>query len=214
MRSNLMAAMGLGKMNPQGSQSAKRRSTRNSNVNNNSELFDDTESSVPFIDFLGAAKVQAAARGNDNNNAVASQDASQNPQAPSPKRVRSRKSMAPPTVPRASGGRTTRSSTQGVGGGRGSVVQRQPLRAVDGNVSPSKSGTAAAAAAAGSQKGGVSFKGFGGESFDESEVHGGGEGFEDTTTFDGSEVFTSTPGITLGGRGGGEGLPDDDTEMV
>jgi hypothetical protein len=71
------------------------------------------------------------------------------------------------------------------------------LRTVDGNVSPSKS------------QGGGGFKGFG----DESEVQGGG-GFEDTTTFDGSEVFTSTPGITLGGRGGGEGLPDDDTEMV
>jgi hypothetical protein len=209
MRSNLMAAMGLGKMNPQGSQSAKRRSTRNSNVNNNnSEFFDETDSSVPFIDFLGAAKVQAQAAA-----AATQQDASQNPQAPSPKRARSRKSMAPPTVPRASGGRATRSSTQGFGaGGRGSAVKRQPLRAVDGNVSPSKSGTAAAAA--GSQKGGVSFKGFGGESFDESEVHGGGEGFEDTTTFDGSEIFTSTPGITLGGHGGGEGLPDDDTEMV
>jgi hypothetical protein len=66
--------------------------------------------------------------------------------------------------------------------------------AVDGNVSPSKSV--------------VGFKGF-----DESEVNGGG--FEDTTIFDGSEVFTSTPGI-MGGNsmGGGEGLPDDDTEMV
>jgi hypothetical protein len=163
---------------------------------NNSDVFDETDSSVPFIDFLGAAKVQAAARGNDNN-AVATQDGSQNLLAPSPKRARSRKSMAPPTVPRASGGRATRSSTQGVAGGRGSAVQRQPLRTVDGNVSPSKS------------QGGGGFKGFG----DESEVQGGG-GFEDTTTFDGSEVFTSTPGITLGGRGGGEGLPDDDTEMV
>ena len=191
MRSNLMAAMGLGKMNPQGRQSAKRRSTRNINVNN-SDVFDDTDSSVPFIDFLGAAKVQAAARGNDNN-AVATQDGSQNLLGPSPKRARSRKSMAPPTVPRASGGRATRSSTQGCG----SAVQRQPLRAVDGNVSPSKS------------QGGGGFKGF----EDESEVQGGG-GFEDTTTFDGSEVFTSTPGISLGGRGGGEGLPDDDTELV
>jgi hypothetical protein len=195
MRSNLMAAMGLGKMNPQGSQSAKRRSTRNSNVNNNnSEFFDETDSSVPFIDFLGAAKVQAQAAA-----AATQQDASQNSQAPSPKRARSRKSMAPPTVPRASGGRTTRSSTQGFGaGGRGSAVKRQPLRAVDGNVSPSKS-----------QAGGGGFKGFD----DESEINGGG-GFEDTTTFDGSEVFTSTPGIALGGHGGGEGLPDDDTEMV
>jgi hypothetical protein len=200
MRSNLMAAMGLGKMNPQGSQSAKkRRSTRNSNVNN-SEFFDDTESSVPFIDFLGAAKVQAAAaaatqRGNGDNFAAATQDGSQMPLAPSPKRARSRKSMAPPlTVPRASAGRATRSSTQGGGGGgKGSAVKRQPLRAVDGNVSPSKSV--------------VGFKGF-----DESEIDGGG--FEDTTTFDGSEVFTSTPGIKLGGRGGVEGLPDDDTEMV
>jgi hypothetical protein len=199
MRSNLMAAMGLGKMNPQGSQSArKRRSTRNSNMNNNSEFFDETESSVPFIDFLGAAKVQAAAaatqRGNSDKVVAASQDGSQMQLAPSPKRARSRKSMAPPpTVPRASAGRATRSSTQGVGG-RGSAVKRQPLRAVDGNVSPSKSV--------------VGFKGF-----DESEVNGGG--FEDTTIFDGSEVFTSTPGI-MGGNsmGGGEGLPDDDTEMV
>jgi hypothetical protein len=201
MRSNLMAAMGLGKMNPQGSQSAKkRRSTRNSNMNN-SEFFDETESSVPFIDFLGAAKVQAAGaaatqRGNSDNAAVATQDGSQMPLAASPKRARSRKSMAPPTVPRTSAGRTTRSSTQGGGGGgRGSAGKRQPLRVVDGNVSPSKSV--------------VGFKGF-----DESEVNGGG--FEDTTTFDGSEVFTSTPGIKLGGNGngGGEGLPDDDTEMV
>ena len=195
MRSNLMAAMGLGKMNPQGSQSAKkRRSTRNSNINN-SDVFDDTESSVPFIDFLGAAKVQAAAaaaaiqRANGDNIA-ATQDGSQNLLAPSPKRARSRKSMAPPTVPRANAGRATRTSTQG-GGGRGSAVKRQPLRAVDGNVSPSKSMSAG-------------FKG----SNDEGESHHGG--FEDTTTFDGSEVFTSTPGI----MGGGEGLPDDDTEMV
>jgi len=209
MRSNLMAAMGLGK---QGSQSAKRRSTRNSNVNN-SDVFDETDSSVPFIDFLGAAKVQAAAaatqRGNDINHPVATQDGSQNPRAPSPKRARSRKSMAPPTVPRASGGRATRSSTQGVAGGRGSVVQRQPLRTVDGNVSPSKSGSQKRSA---SDAGGGSFKAIDDESFDEGEAHHGG--FEDTTTFDGSEVFTSTPGITLGGRGSGEGLPDDDTEMV
>ena len=98
--------------------------------------------------------------------------------------------MAPPAVPRASAGRATRSSTQG-GGGRGSAVKRQPLRTVDGNVSPSKSMSAG-------------FKGFD----DEGESQHGG--FEDTTTFDGSEVFTSTPGIV----GGGEGLPDDDTEMV
>lgn len=198
MRSNLMAAMGLGKMNPQGSQSAKkRRSTRNSNINK-SDVFDDTESSVPFIDFLGAAKVQAAAaaaatqRANDDNGA-ATQDGSQNLLAPSPKRARSRKSMAPPAVPRASAGRATRSSTQG-GGGRGSAVKRQPLRTVDGNVSPSKSMSAG---------GGGGFKGFD----DEVESQ---HGFEDTTTFDGSEVFTSTPGI----MGGEEGLPDDDTEMV
>lgn len=163
---------------------------------------------MPFIDFLGAAKVQAAAA------AATQQDASQNLLAPSPKRARSRKSMAPPTVPRASGGRATRSSTQGVGvgvSGKGSAIKRQPLRTVDRNVSPSKSGTAAAAA--GSQKGGVSFKGFDSDSFDEGDGQHGG-GFEDTTTFDGSEVFTSTPGIALGGHGGGEGLPDDDTEMV
>ena len=195
MRSNLMAAMGLGKMNPQGSQSAKkRRSTRNSNINN-SDVFDDTESSVPFIDFLGAAKVQAAAAAAatqhaNGDNIAATQEGSQNLLAPSPKRARSRKSMAPPTVPRASAGRATRSSTQG-GGGRESAVKRQPLRAVDGNVSPSKSMSAG-------------FKGF------DDEVEGQHGGFEDTTTFDGSEVFTSTPGI----MGGEEGLPDDDTEMV
>jgi len=142
---------------------------------------------VPFIDFLGAAKAQAQA-------AATQQDASQNHLAPSPKRARSRKSMAPPTVPRASGGRATRSSTQGVAGGWASASKRQPLRAVDANVSPSKN-----------QAGG--FKGFD----EDSELHGG---FEDTTTFDGSEVFTSTPGIALGGNGNGEGLPDDDTEMV
>ena len=198
MRSNLMAAMGLGKMNPQGSQSAKkRRSTRNSNINN-SDVFDDTESSVPFIDFLGAAKVQAAAAAAatqhaNGDNIAATQEGSQNLLAPSPKRARSRKSMAPPTVPRASAGRATRSSTQG-GGGRESAVKRQPLRAVDGNVSPSKSMSAG---------GGGGFKGFD----DEVESQ---HGFEDTTTFDGSEVFTSTPGI----MGGGEGLPNDDTEMV
>jgi hypothetical protein len=71
------------------------------------------------------------------------------------------------------------------------------LRAVDGNVSPSKS-----------MSGGGGFKGFD----DEGESQHG-VGFEDTTTFDGSEVFTSTPGIA-GGRGDGEVLPDDDTEMV
>jgi hypothetical protein len=194
MRSNLMAAMGLGKMNPQGSQSAKkRRSTRNSNINN-SDVFDDTESSVPFIDFLGAAKIQVAAAATqraNGDNIAATQDGSQNLLAPSPKRARSRKSMAPPTVPRASGGRATRSSTQGGAGVRGSAVKRQPLRTVDGNVSPSKSMSAG-------------FKGVD----DEGESQHGG--FEDTTTFDGSEVFTSTPGI----MGGGEGLPDDDTEMV
>jgi len=191
MRSNLMAAMGLGKMN-QGSQSAKRRSTRNINQ---SELFDDTESSVPFIDLLGAAKTPLATQYGNNHNNATTQDGSQNLLAPSPKRARSRKSMAPPTVPRASAGRTTRNSTQS---GRDSAVKRQPLRAVDGNVSPSKS-----VAARGS------FKGFDEEG---GEGHHRG-GFDDTTTFDGSEVFTSTPGIA-GGHGDREVLPDDDTEMV
>lgn len=121
MRSNLMAAMGLGKMG-QSSQSTKTRSTRS--AVNQSELFDDTESSVPFIDILGAAKTQH----------TATQDSQL---APSPKRARSRKSgasMAPPTQPRASTvERATRSSTQGR-----SAVRRRPLAAIDGNLSPSK----------------------------------------------------------------------------
>jgi len=158
---------------------------------NQSELFDDTESSVPFIDLLGAAKTPAATQHGNN---ASTQDGSQNLLAPSPKRARSRKSMAPPTVPRASAGRTTRNSTQG---GRGGAVKRQPLRAVDGNVSPSKSGVVR----------GTSFKGLD----EEGDGHAGG--FEDTTTFDGSEVFTSTPGIA-GGHGDREVLPDDDTEMI
>lgn len=122
MRSNLMAAMGLGKT--QGSQSAKRRSTRS--AVNQSELFDATESSVPFIDILGAAKASTT-----------QQSATQDSQiAPSPKRARSRKSMGPPTQPRVSAaGRATRSSTQDR-----RASKRQPLLAISANLSPSKSG--------------------------------------------------------------------------
>jgi hypothetical protein len=111
MRSNLMAAMGLGKMNPQGSQSAKRRSARQSDFPDNSAL---TESSIPFIDILGAACLSTTQKS-------APQD------APSPKRARSRKSMASRV---STTGRAPRSSTQS---------KRLPLVAVDGNVSPSKS---------------------------------------------------------------------------
>jgi hypothetical protein len=124
MRSNLMAAMGLGKM--QGSQSAKRRSTRS--AANHSELFDNTESSVPFIDILGAARASATQHNATQDSQI----------APSPKRARSRKSvvsMAPPTQPRPStAGRATRSSTQGR-----SATKRLPLLTISGNVSPSKS---------------------------------------------------------------------------
>ena len=74
MRSNLMAAMGLGKM--QGSQSAERRSTRS--AANHSELFDNTESSVPFIDILGAARASATQQNATQDNQL----------APSPKRAR------------------------------------------------------------------------------------------------------------------------------
>ena len=171
MRSNLMAAMGLGKT--QGSQSAKRRSTRSGA--NHSELFDATESSVPFIDILGEAKASAT-----------QQTAMQDSQiAPSPKRARSRKSMAPPTQPRVStAGRATRSSTQGR-----SASKRQPLIAISANLSPSKSGNKTPSQSV--------MKGF--------EV-----GFDDTT-FDGSEVFASTPGLK---RRDAEALPDDDTEMI
>lgn len=129
MRSNLMAAMGLGKMNPQGSQSPKRRSTRSGG--NQSELFDDTESSVPFIDILGAAAKASATQQN------ATQDSQM---APSPKRARPRKSgasMPPPAQSRVStNSRAMRSSTQGR-----STVKRQPLQAISGNVSPSKHGS-------------------------------------------------------------------------
>jgi len=175
MRSNLMAAMGLGKM--QGSQSAKRRSTRS--VANHSELFDNTESSVPFIDILGAARASAI-----------QQNATQDSQlAPSPKRARSRKSvasMAPPTQPRVStAGRATRSSTQGR-----SATKRLPLLAISGNVSPSKS--------VNKTPGSSAMKAF--------------DGAFDDTTFDGSEVFASTPGMK--GRDQSELLPDDDTEMA
>jgi hypothetical protein len=172
MRSNLMAAMGLGKM-PQGSQSAKRRSTRSGA--NQSDFFDNTESSVPNIDILGAARTTAT-----------QQSATQESQtAPSPKRARSRKSvasMAPPPQPRIAG-RTTRTSTQGR-----SATQRQPLLAISGNSSPSKSANKTPRSSA--------MKGFNGD-------------FDDTT-FDGSEVFASTPGMK--GRDA-EVLPEDDTEM-
>jgi hypothetical protein len=176
MRSNLMAAMGLGKM-PQGSQSAKRRSTRS--AANQSDFFDNTESSVPFIDILGAAKTTTT-----------QQSATQESQiAPSPKRARSRKSvasMAPPTQPRVStAGRPTRSSTQGR-----SATKRQPLLAISGNLSPSKSANKTPCSSA--------MKGF--------------DGAFDDTTFDGSEVFASTPGMGMKGRDA-EVLPEDDTEM-
>lgn len=172
MRSNLMAAMGLGKT--QGSQSTKRRSTRS--AANHSELFDATETSVPFIvDLLGAAKASAT-----------QQTATQDSQiAPSPKRARSRKSMAPPTQARVStAGRATRSSTQGQ-----SASKRQPLLAISANLSPSKSGNKTPC---------------------QSVSKGFEAGFDDTT-FDGSEVFASTPGMK--GREV-EALPDDDTEMA
>ena len=174
MRSNLMAAMGLGKM--QGSQSAKRRSTRS--AVNHSELSDHTESSVPFIDILGAAKASATQHS-------ATQDSQL---APSPKRARSRKSVAsiaPPTQPRVStAGRATRSSTQGR-----SVSKRLPLLALSGNISPSKRMH--------KTPGSSAMKAF--------------DGAFDDTTFDGSEVFASTPGMK--GRDN-EVLPDDDTEMA
>lgn len=165
--------MGLGKMN-QASQSAKRRSTRS--AVEKSELFDNTESSMPFIDILGAAKAS-------NTQLNATQDSQV---APSPKRARSRKSMAPPTTqPRASaGGRATRSSTQGR-----SASKRQPLVAVSGNLSPSKSVNKTPCPSA--------LKVF--------------DGAFDDTTFDGSEVFASTPGVQ---ERDGEVLPDDETEFV
>ncbi|KAM0718301.1 hypothetical protein Q7P37_006633 [Cladosporium fusiforme] len=173
MRSNLMAAMGLGKMN-QASQSVKRRSTRS--AVDNSELFDNTETSMPFIDILGAAKAA-------NTQVNATQDNSQF--APSPKRARSRRSMAPPTQPRVSAAsRATRSSTQGR-----IATQRQPLVAISGNLSPSKG--------ANKTPGPSALKGF--------------DGAFDDTTFDGSDVFASTPGLQARD---GEVLPDDETELV
>jgi hypothetical protein len=94
--------------------------------------------------------------------------------------------MAPPTQPRVStAGRPTHSSTQGR-----SASKRQPLLAISGNLSPSKSAHKTPRSSA--------MKSF--------------DGAFDDTTFDGSEVFASTPGMGMKGRDT-EVLPEDDTEM-
>lgn len=126
MRTNLMAAMGLGNM--KGSQPTNRRTTRSTTAKG--EAFDDTDISVPFLDIAGsAAKPSASMHGR-------AQAAIDNGTSPSPKRTKPRKSvkaMSPAQARVTAVSRASRASTQGR-----STAKRQPLLTISGNHSPSK----------------------------------------------------------------------------
>lgn len=126
MRTNLMAAMGLG--NVKGSQPLARRTTRS--TTSKGDAFDDTDVSIPFLNVaVSAAKPTSLAQ--TRRNGAVDDHAS-----PSPKRAKPRKStttMSPMRARTSTTSRLTRNSTQ-----RRSAAKRQPLSAISGNHSPSK----------------------------------------------------------------------------
>ena len=126
MRTNLMAAMGLGNM--KGSQPTNRRTTRSAATQGGA--LDNTDISVPFLDVAQSAAKPSALKNGRVHPALDDHS------SPTPKRTKPRKSVkaiSPAQARMSTVSRMTRTSTQGR-----STAKRQPLLTISGNHSPSK----------------------------------------------------------------------------
>lgn len=126
MRTNLMAAMGLGNM--KGSQPTNRRTTRSSAAKG--DALDNTDISMPFLDIAASAAKPAILTPGRRQSALDEHT------SPSPKRTKPRKSvkaMSPAQAHMSPVGRATRMSTQ-----VRSTAKRQPLLTISGNHISSK----------------------------------------------------------------------------